>query len=109
MEKEWIISKLKCKTSEGGLTNVVQRIKWRYKFTETVDGKEYSTELYGSLDLPEPDQNSFTLFEDLTKQQVEDWIIINMGNDYIQSLEQQLYININELISPTTVLLDPPF
>lgn len=109
MEKEWIITKLKCKTNDGGLTNVVQRIKWRYKFTETVNGKVYETELYGSLDLPEPDPNSFTLFNDLTKQQVEEWIILNMGDGYIQYLEQQLQSNLNELIYPTIVLLDPPF
>lgn len=109
MNKEWNILKLECKTSENGLTNIVQRIQWNYKVTETVNGQEYSSEISGPLDLPSPSQENFTPFESLTNDQVVLWIESTMGIDQVNYLNNLLLNNINEQVSPTVVYLDPPF
>lgn len=109
MKKEWIIDKLECKTYDNGLTNVVQKILWVYRFTETIDGKDYSSQLLGQSELPNPNLGSFTQFEDLTKEQVESWIVTTISPEYLQVVEEALYKDINERISPSIVELDPPF
>ena len=109
MNIDWNILKLECKTSENGLTNIVQRIQWNYKVTETVNGQEYSSEINGSLDLPSPSQESFIPFESLTKEQVVNWIELTMGSEYLTELTNYLLNQINEKVSPTVVYLDPPF
>lgn len=109
MKKEWIITKLECKTSDNGLTNVVQKIFWTYRFTETINEEEYSSELSGQSELPNPNLGSFTQFENLTKEQVEGWIVTAIDPEYLQVLEDALYKIINEMITPTIVSLDPPF
>ena len=109
MKKEWIIDKLECKTYDNGLTNVVQKIFWIYKFTETINGENFSSELSGQSELPNPNSTSFTQFEELTKEQVEGWVVTTIDPEYFQVVEEALYKNINELVSPSIVKLDPPF
>lgn len=109
MKKEWIITKLRCKTYEQRLINVVDRIEWKYKFTKTEEGKEYTTELEGFSDLTGPNQQLFIPFENLTKEQVDGWILSTIDPVYLKWLDDQLTNNINELISPTIVHLKPPF
>ena len=109
MKKEWIIDKLECKTSDNGLTNVVQKIFWMYRFTETINGEEYSSELNGQSELPNPNLGSFTQFENLTREQVEGWIVTTIDPEYLQVLEDALYKNISELVNPPIVTLPPPF
>lgn len=109
MKINWIISSLECKTLENGLPKVVSRIQWRCEASTTHEGKEYITELYGPADMPSPDPNNFTPYENLTKEQVVQWLTDTMGEYVVQEIYNRLQNNLNELISPTIVYLNPPF
>jgi hypothetical protein len=110
MRKEWIITKLECKISDNALENVVREIQWRRRITNIVNDIEYSSESSGNpIQLPEPDQQAFTQFNDLTREQIESWIEASLGHDIISAIDNKLISEINEYIQPTIISLNPPF
>jgi hypothetical protein len=110
MRKEWIITKLECKVSNNTLENVVQEIFWRRRITNVVDEIEYSADWAGNaIQLPEPNQQAFTEFNNLTREQVESWIEAALGQDVIAAIDNKLIAELEERIQPTIISLDPPF
>ncbi len=68
---EWVIFAMDCRLKEGTLQNIVNVVHWRLNaFNEN-----YSVETYGAISLTEPSETDFTLYEDLTKEQVISWVV----------------------------------
>lgn len=110
MKKEWIITKLQCKISDNDLQNVVQEIHWRRRIVNTYNEIEYSSESSGNpIILPEPTQQAFTEFNNLTREQVESWVEASLGQDIISAIDNKLIAELNEYIQPTIISLNPPF
>ena len=109
MTTDWKIEKLECKVSENGLSNVVYKIQWVYKVTDTINGKKYYSARRGNSSLSNPDPLSFTSYDNLTKQQVVDWIINTLGEEYITSMTTDLDNTNYYKANPVTVILNPPF
>jgi hypothetical protein len=102
----WEILAMNCKTSENGLTNVVESVLWKLTSTTTIDGTEYPLTSPGLTNLPSPTPEEFTDYDSLTKEQVVEWVEANTDvNEVITRLEQQLV----ERLNPTHVTLQPPF
>ena len=103
MEKQityqWTISALDCAVSKDGLTNVVETIHWRYRGTNENDT---TAETYGAQAVGDPNPESFTPFDELTKEIVEQWLeeIIDM-----EEIQSNIDNQINELENPTHVTL----
>lgn len=109
MTTDWKIEKLECKVSENGLSNVVYKIQWIYKVTNTIDTKQYSSANRGNSYLPTPSPLSFISYDNLTKQQVVDWVTDVLGEENLQTMTTEL-TNANILkANPVTVILNPPF
>lgn len=81
-------------------------IHWRRRNTETVNAKEYISEVYGTYNCPPPDLNDFIPYQDLTKQEVDSWL--DDGLDVI-SLDLNLDNQIEQLVNPPLVQLPLPF
>ena len=109
MEINWTISSLECKTNENGLSNVVYKAHWKCTAIEIIEEIEYSFQLQGSLILPSPNPNSFTLYESLTEEQVITWVKDTFGVVGVQEIYDLLQNNINEQINPTIISLTPPW
>jgi hypothetical protein len=69
----WNISQLDCKVSESDLSDVCIVAHWQC--SDTVDG--YSASVYATCSLPSPDPESFTPYDQLTQNEVLEWIWAN--------------------------------
>jgi hypothetical protein len=109
---EWTIAAINCKPKKGELENVVNVIHWRLKaFNEN-----YYVETYGATSVPNPSETDFTLYENLTKEQVVSWVvdILSIVTEYEkkselekikENLNSELYLKAN----PIEVNLPLPF
>ena len=92
----WIISAMECVKKEGDLNDIVITIHWRYAATKD----EVSTDTYGATAIPLPTG------EDLTKEQVVGWLEATLD---VEAMQQNLESQLDLLINPTNVTLQPPF
>ena len=99
---KWIIAQLDTAPSEDGLTDVVKVVHWRY---EATDG-EYSAEVYGAMGCATPSDTDFTAYEDLTYEQVCEWLVA--GND-VETLDSNLATQIENQKNPPIVNLPLPW
>ena len=90
MNYEWNINQMDRKTSDGFVTTV------HYTVT-AVDG-EYTASTYGTVGYEEKD--SFTPFNQLTKETVVGWVQESLGKDTVES---SLADQINAQKNPTSV------
>ena len=96
---EWIISALDCRVKEGSLENVVNVVHWRLN----ASNDKYTAETYSATGMPEPSGTDFTLYSDLTKEQIVGWVETVLsaipepidGEPQISQLEQ-IKIRLNE-------------
>ena len=110
---EWIISALDCRVKEGSLENVVNVVHWRLN----ASNDKYTATTYSAIAMPEPSGTDFTLYADLTKEQVVEWVetILSVipepidGEPQISQLEQ-IKINLNEnlYLQEYPVEISPP-
>jgi len=102
----WIISAMECRVKEGDLNDVVILVHWRYNATSVVEEKEYFADTYGATSMPLPTGEEFTAYEDLTKEQVCGWLENTLD---IEAMQINLNNQIDLLINPINVTLQPPF
>lgn len=104
METNWVISAMECKVHEEDMTDVVILIHWRYQAREINAEKEYFAETYGATSVGMPDPESFTPFDELTEEQVVNWLEAELD---VPKMTESLQENINLQINPVTVTLSP--
>lgn len=100
----WTISALDCKVKEGTLENVVNVVHWRL----SASNDKFTAETYSSTAMPLPSDDNFTAYNDLTKEQVVEWLetILNSQLDEIKDrLDNDLLLQEN----PTEVTPQLPF
>ena len=83
---KWVVSQMDTAPSEDGLTDVVKTVHWRY---EGKDG-EYTAEVYGAMGCATPSETDFTAYEDLTYEQVCEWLVAGNNVEAMVSLEVAL-------------------
>ena len=57
---------------------------------------------YGSVGLGAPDPNAFIPFDQLTKEQVLDWLFDAIGVDQMTNIQESLHKQIEEKVNPTS-------
>lgn len=92
--KTWIIADINSAPTEDGLEKVAKVIHWRKQATETVDGKAYIADIYGSCAVSAPDPETFLPYESLTEAIVIPWLEATLDVDSIDTnldaqIEQQ--------------------
>lgn len=104
----WVFPNFEVAPSENSLSNIVRTIHWR--LISTLDG--YSSEAYGSITLDQPNPDSFTDFQSLTKELVTDWVIAKLSEsdpDAVDKLKNALLENIEKQKAPPIVTMQAPF
>lgn len=98
------ILKLEVKVLENELQDVVY-IAY-FKYTATSDDEMYTESCSGVAQIPAPDPNNFIPFEDLTEQDVKNWVyeIVNFEN-----FKESLDGIISNKQHPTTEIKDVPW
>ena len=100
----WEITAMDVILNQDGLANVVSNIDWR--LIATVDGKHYRAEKWAKQYVSAPDANTFTNYEELTKEQVVGWLESVLD---VPQLKENLEEQINLQANPTHATLNPPF
>lgn len=57
---------------------------------------------YGSVGIGEPDPADFTPFDQLTKEQVVNWVLSTLGIDQVVTIEEALHNQIQQKLNPTS-------
>jgi hypothetical protein len=99
---KWVVSQLDTAPSEDGLTDVVKVVHWRY---QAEDGT-YTAEVYGAMSCATPSDTDFTAYDDLTFDQVCEWLVA--GND-VDAMELNLDTQIENLKNPPIIQLPLPW
>lgn len=76
----------------------VYTVHWTASLEE--DGETASA--YGSIGLGDPDPSSFVPFDQLTKEQVVNWVLAALGVDQVVSIEEALHNQIQQKLHPTS-------
>jgi hypothetical protein len=74
---EWTVSAMDCKVSEDNLSDVVYCVHWRCSATEVDGDKTYSASVYSTCSVPGPNPASFVPYNQLTQEEVLNWIWAN--------------------------------
>jgi hypothetical protein len=94
----WRINAVDCYTSKDGLEKVAYNVHWSYFAT---DG-EHSASMIGVQSVGEPDPENFVAFEELTEEQVVEWITASMD---VEKMQENLDTQIANLVAPKVVTL----
>ena len=100
----WIIEQLWVKPTEGNLSDVVITAAWRCNDSQLVQGKEYYGTCYGTASFTPPDPSAFTPYDNLTQNQVLQWVW-DSGVDKA-AIEANVTQQINQAINPP--IITPP-
>jgi len=104
----WNFNPLECYPSQSGQTDVVFNVHYQlYASTGS-----YSASSIGVQSIGPVDGETFTPFEELTKEQVQNWVMdsmnaINTGS--VDSLYTSLANQIQNQITPPTVIMSSPW
>ena len=102
---DWIFNPLTVKPVEGSLTDVVITVEWR---RTAVDGN-YASSVYGQVSLGPPNPSNYTAFADLTKAQVQGWVVSILTQEVVAQYDASLAQNIADQKNPPTIPLPPPW
>lgn len=102
---EWGLGPLDVRLSEDGLTNVVYGVHWSLS---AIDG-DYTASSYGSVGVPPPETADFTPYDQLTKEQVEGWVVAALGQEQVDVMKANLAKQIDLQKNPVEASLQPPW
>ena len=101
----WTFGPLDVTLSEDGLSNVVKTVHWRLT---GVDGN-FSETVYGTEGMDSPVPENFIDYEDISKEDVQEWIEGKMGEERIDSMKSSISSSINLKKNPVSATLAPPW
>jgi hypothetical protein len=100
----WEITAMEVILNQDGLSNVVSNIDWR--LIATVADKPYTSLHWAKQYVSSPNADTFTNYEELTKEQVIIWLESILDVSQLkENLEEQIKLQAN----PVTAILTPPF
>ena len=95
---KWVINAVDCYTSKEGLEKVAYNVHWSYFATEG----EHTASMIGVQSVGEPNPENFVAFEELTEEQVVEWITASIE---VEKMQENLDKQIAELAAPSKVTL----
>lgn len=102
---DWIFNPLTVKPAEGSLTDVVITVDWR----RTANDGTYAASCYGQVAIGPADPSTFTPFADLTKAQVQGWVVGLLTQATVDQCDLALLNNIDKQRNPPVVAMRPPW
>lgn len=107
---KWTISSTPCKPEDGALKNIVSEVHWRLKASNEVHGAE----AYGAVKISETNDNEFTPYESLTKDQVVSWVVNALSvegepKSQLELIKENLIKDLELQANPGEINLPLPF
>jgi len=107
MSVTWDVVNLDATKTVGSLSDVVTHIHWTVSDSETVGSGEsavvHSSSNYGTINLAEPDGESFIAYADITKDNAIAWAKNAIGSDEVARIEAGIAESISESKTPTKI------
>lgn len=105
-EYKWSFNGIKVrKLTKNSLTDAVISYEWRRGLQ---DGTFY-LDTYGSLSLKNPDPENFIKYEDLTKEDFEQWTVDTLTQETVDRYDVSLANQMKDLKTPTEVIKGAPW
>jgi len=92
----WVFNNFKVQKVQDTLTDVVITVDWR----RIAQADTYSANIYGQVSLTAPDPGNFTPFEQITEQQVTDWVTAVLTPERIAEYDANLAANLEQQQNP---------
>jgi hypothetical protein len=99
---EWITDPCDCLVSQGTMEKVVKTVHWRLIGT---DENNVLSDIYGAENFPDPSEESFIPFEELTKEIIVEWLSSVLD---VPTLKKQIEDAIYLINNPVMVQLSLP-
>jgi hypothetical protein len=87
-------------------TNIVNTVHWILKGT---DENNVGGSVYGTVNVPYNSEDNFVIFESLTKEIIENWVVDHLGEESVSSYKSTINSNIEEQITPKSIDLKAPW
>ncbi len=101
----WIFNNFKVQKVQDTLTDVVITVDW-HRIAQA-DG--FSANIYGQISLTAPDPSNFTPFEQITEQQVTDWVTAALTPERVAQYDADLASNLENQQNPPVVTKPAPW
>jgi hypothetical protein len=101
----WVIDKLECYENSYGEKNVVFLAFFTLKGSDGF----YTGEVSGSQSLFYDAETMFTPYDELTEQQVIDWVLSTMGETLENTFKRDVELIIFSEANPVTIVLPLPW
>lgn len=100
----WDVNNLERRLPDGDTppSGQVTNAAWTATLAEEIDGKPFSSYVYGSVSLGDPDPGDYTPFDQITKEQAIQWVKAALGEEQVAFFEKRLRDSIDEQAKPTT-------
>ena len=107
----WKVNKMECYPEYNGSSLYVFNVSWKcLSYYNGVDGGPFYGEVDGSTSIPTPDgSSSFTPYDQLSENQVLDWVFANMPNGEKESFETLAKEKVLNQINPPIVIPPNPW
>jgi hypothetical protein len=94
----WHIAQLERKLSDGA----VYTAHWTVTATrEVTGGDDLTAGSYGSVGFGDPDPKSFIEYDELTKEEVVQWVKDALGEEQVETIEDGLSAQLDKVENPT--------
>ena len=97
MSTTWSIVNTEYLLSEGGETNVVNRLHWQ---CIVADGEHFAR-AYGTVSVPTDDLSNFTPYADITEAEALQWAFDALGAEQVTAIEDGVAAQLAAQQNPT--------
>lgn len=97
---EWKIEQMEVYPEKNGYSNVVFNIHWRCNASD----ENYFATSYGTVAVIFDEKSEFVPYDDLSKNQVINWVKNSLGNDQVKKIEDGLLEKIDKMKKPTVAI-----
>ena len=106
MAFNWVISQLDSIPSLDGMEKVISTIHYRAQKQYEEDVIHFTADTYGALGVDAPHEASFTPYDEVTKEMVEDWLEASLD---CEAIEANLDAQIQNFLNPPIVAYALPW
>jgi len=96
----WDIAQLERHLPDG--TTCPDGAVYTVHWTVSLEESGHTASAYGSVGLGQPNPDNFVPFNQLTKQEVLDWVFETLGIDQVVTIQENLYQQIQQQLNPTS-------
>lgn len=101
----WTVDSIEVKPVVGSHENVVYNVQWRVIARE----EHHVASSYGSVNLAFSEEDPFIPYEDLTEEQVINWVKQTLGPETVQSIENSATAELEKIKNPPTIMKPLPW